>query len=652
MSDAPNTTGGPATHPQSSFFGRMWMLLRILNVRLRFIFLMVAVGLVVGYWENITNRYDRWRRPAQTPETAKAGEKIEYFCPMHPNVIRAAMGNCPICGMPLSKRAKTGPRALPEGVLAEVQLTPQKMLLGRVATSPVEYRLLGREIRAVGIVEPDETRRAFLASRIKGRIEKLMVNYVGQHVERGDPLVSVYSPDLLVAQQELLNAARAVEEQKVRGNEIVLKTNQALLESARRKLLLWGVTPEQVEQIVRDGAPQTSLTIYSPMAGIVIEKKILEGRYVNEGDDLYTIADLRRVWMQAKIFEDEIGQVKVGTAVEVTSAAYPDKIFAGRITFVAYTVEPGTRTVAARVEIDNADYLLKPGMYASAVTRTPVGEVSEIVAAPASAPVAASSPATTALNELTRAYLAVADAYSLDKSDAGAVSALIQKTKGFAEQAGDARRATAAELVKHAEQLPGKDLAGQREVFQALSARLIELLRADPPPGMKFYVAHCPMVPADWVQTSPDVANPYYGSSMFRCGDITGEIEAAGAVDAARYVAGYYCPLHPNQLMEGPRECPVDQSPMKRVKIEKTLSVPESAVVNTGARQIVYRESAPGTFEMIEVKLGNRAGEFYPVLGGLKPEDRVVTVGAFVVDAENRLNPAAAAQYFGATGNP
>jgi membrane fusion protein, copper/silver efflux system len=359
---------------KSSKAHRIWTVVRILQVRLRFIVLMVLVGIIAGNWENIMNHYDRWRRPAAVA-VGEQPQEIEYYCAMHPNIIRSEPGNCPICGMPLAKRAKTAHGAeLPAGVLAQVQLTPLKVEMGRIGVSPVEYRLLSREIRTVGIADYDETRRAFISARIKGRIDTLMVNYVGQQVKKGDPLASIYSPDLLVAQEELLLAVRGLEQQKGKPTE---ESARSLVDSARQKLSLWGITQDQIEEIIRRGKSETHLTLYSPMTGIVTEKKVLEGRYVNEGDDLYTIADLSQVWLQAKVFEDEIKGVQVGTAVEVTSTAYPGEIFAGRIGFVAYLVDPATRTVSARVEVLNPEYKLKPGMYVQAIIRLPLGAVTE-----------------------------------------------------------------------------------------------------------------------------------------------------------------------------------------------------------------------------------------------------------------------------------
>lgn len=645
-----NEGAQPAKKP--SALRRIWLFIEILNVRLRFIFLMVIVGFVVGYWENITNYYDRWRRPAQASDMVAVAD-IEFYCPMHPNIIRAEPGNCPICGMPLAKRAKSGKAELPEGVLARQHLTPQKVQIGRIATSPVEYRLLSREVRTVGIVEYDETRRKFIAARIKGRIDKLFVNYVGQHVEQGDPLVWIYSPELLTAQQELLTAAARLNE-VASTDQFGARTSQSLLEASTQKLLLWGITAEQIDTILKRGTPETHLTIFSPIAGFVTEKNVLEGHYVDEGGDLYTVADLSTVWMQAKIFEDESGGIQVGTAVQITSTAYPEEVFAGRITFIAYQVDPATRTVSARVEIANPEFKLKPGMYAHAIIRVPVGQVSEIEPPSASGP-ASSEPAhddQAGTSELVRAYLSLSTAYVADKADASALAALEKAAKDFAGKAPGTLASQAKAIAEEVSKLKGKDLAAQRGLFKSVSAKVLELVRAQPPTGQTLYVAYCPMVEAEWLQGAQEIANPYMGSEMPKCGVLRDTISAKTVQEREQYVLGYYCPIAPDHLFEKPELCPIDKFPLKFVRAEKTPAVPASAVINTGTRRIVYKETEPGTFDMVEVKLAKRAGEFYPVLSGIQPGDHVATAGAFLVDAENRLNPAASATYFGASGGP
>lgn len=647
----PPVDAAPAAEDRTSLWRKIRTFIGIMNVRLRFIALMVVVGLVAANWEKLTNYYDRWTRPPQVLSAVES-QAVEYYCPMHPHIIREQPGKCPICGMPLVKRAKTaGQAALPEGVLAQVQLTPLKVERGRIGTSPVEYRLLSREVRTVGIVDYDETRRAYISSRIKGRVDKLLVNYIGQKVKKGDPLAEIYSPDLVVAQEELLTAARALKEQKSPESPAALSA-RAVVDASRRKLLLWGVTDQQVEEILRRGTPQTHVAVLSPIAGIVTEKKVLEGHYAMEGEDLYTVADLGRVWLQAKVFERDIQGINEGTVVEVTTTAYPNEVFAGKITFIAYTVDPQTRTIAARVEVDNPEYKLRPGMAASATARLPLGKVTPAEPGATTAPAAAETPRTpVATDSFAHAYLALAKAYAEDKTDPAALDAMVKEAEKLAQAT-----PAAATLGQQAQQLQGKNLDGQREAFKALSEAAIALLRQFPAKH-PLYIAHCPMAKADWITASQEILNPYQGSDMLTCGGITGPLEAepaGGARETERYALGYYCPVYPDRLYEKPEECPLDKFPTQYAKVEKVLAVPESAVIDTGNRKVVYRETLPGsgTFDMLEVKLGPRAGEFYPVVAGLAAGDRVATQGAFLVDAENRLNPGAAAQYFGASGGP
>jgi multidrug efflux pump subunit AcrA (membrane-fusion protein) len=538
--------------------------------------------------------------------------------------------------MALSPRAKQAQQALPEGVLARVQLTPQKMIMGRIGTSAVERRLLSREVRAVGIVEYDETRRAIISARTGGRLDKLLVNYVGQRVNKGEELALFYSPELVVAQQELLTAVNA-------GKAGASAGGQVLVDAARNKLLQWGLTSEQIGAIIVRGTVQQDVAISSPIVGIVTEKKALEGQYVTAGQELYTVADLGGVWLQAKIFESDIDGIGPGQAVAVQTTSYPDETFAGRIAFVSYQVDPQTRTISARVEIPNPQYKLKPGMYAVANIRLPVGKVEEVTQA-ASAPTSAPAVNT---EGLVGPYLALAKAYAADKTDEAALNALMTQANELPQGSPDSQRLLAA-----IHSAVGKNLDAQREAFKAVSTEMIRLLQRNPPSGKTLYIAHCPMVNADWLTDSKEILNPYAGSQMLTCGEIKGELKASASEATDDFVQGYYCPLTPDQITPTSQPCPLDDQPLKLVRRQKVLAVPESAVIDTGTRKVVYRQDGEGVFDMIEVQLGEQAGEYYPVRGGLKEGDLIATAGTFLVDAENRLNPAARVQYSGATGSP
>ncbi|MDO8631888.1 MAG: efflux RND transporter periplasmic adaptor subunit, partial [Phycisphaerales bacterium] len=462
----------------------------------------------------------------------------------------------------------------------------------------------------------------------------------------------IYSPELITAQQELLLAQRRVGSGQNSG-PAGTEAADFLIEGTKQKLALWGVTPQQIEDILRRGTTETHLIVYAPISGFVTEKNVLEGHYVEEGTDLYTIADLSNVWMEAKIFEDESGGVSLGTAVEVTSTAYPNEVFAGKITFIAYVVDSATRTVSARVEIANPDLKLKPGMYASAVVRVPVGTVTELAPARTSLKGDALTGAEPVdISAVVHAYTGAIAPYVNDKTDPSAIQSLLSEAQKLAAGGSGPPFDKAAAVAETVKQLEGKGLAEQRGILKKVSEQMIQLARASAPPGLKLYVAYCPMVDAEWLQESPSIRNPFGGTEMPSCGVIKGIIEASAVTDSAQFATGFYCPVYPDRLFDKPELCPIDKFPLRLARIEKTLSVPVSAVINTGTRRVVYRETAPGTFDMLAVKVGNRAGEFYPVLSGLNHGDRVATAGAFLVDAENRLNPAASAQYFGASGGP
>jgi hypothetical protein len=253
---------------------------------------------------------------------------------------------------------------------------------------------------------------------------------------------------------------------------------------------------------------------------------------------------------------------------------------------------------------------------------------------------------------LINSYLAVSDAFTKDTSDVEAIKHFIETAKALQEQGDPDFHSHILAISELDQKLPGNNLESQRNQFKAVSEKMIAFLKLYLPAKTELYIAYCPMAKASWLTKTKTVVNPYYGSQMLTCGEITGRITPNPNRTAENFVTGYFCPIYPDRIFDKAEQCPIDKFPFKLVRMEKVLAVPESAVIDTGVRKVVYRESAPGTFDMVEIKTGPRAGEFFPVITGLKSGDRVATRGAFLVDAENRLNPAASAQYFGATGGP
>jgi membrane fusion protein, copper/silver efflux system len=361
--------GGLHAPPGLSRLGKVWwwfhfaVLVKI--ARLRFIAVLVAIGLVIARWDWLSAHYDKWTRPLFGQEAAVSTD-TEYWCPMHPTVVRDHPDKCPICAMPLSKRKK-GEReegeALPPEVLSRVQLTPYKVAVAGVETAEVGYRPLTREITTVGFVEFDERKQARISARVRGksRIDKLYVNVTGQTVGKGEPLALLYSPDLVVTVQNLLDARQAA--------------NRDLERMARDRLRLWGIEDDQIDEVLRTGKPTTQVVIRSPISGHVIKKYQVEGEYVEEGARLYDVADLSTVWVEAQVYEDDLAYLREGVTVRATTRAFPNRTFRGKLDFIHPHLDASTRTLRVRYTIQNPRHDLRPGMYASVRLETPTPQL-------------------------------------------------------------------------------------------------------------------------------------------------------------------------------------------------------------------------------------------------------------------------------------
>lgn len=355
----------------------MRMFFNILFVRLRFLLVFIVIGLIVGNWSFIQNVFEKLT--GGQAQVSVQGE-FEWYCPMHPSVVRGDPGEkCPICGMPLSKR-KRGER--PKGQELEISLTETRVQQAGLATEEVVYRTLVREIRTVGFIEYDERRLAHITARTAGRIDKLFADFTGMTVKKGDPLVWIYSPELVSTQEEYLLAWRALEQiqslpPQQQSPGAVERARRAA-SSARERLALWGMTEEQLKALELSGKVETHVQVHSPIDGTVIARHVLAGQYVGEGAELYEVADLSWVWVQAEVFESDVGLVKLGQAVEVSTEAYPAERFTGAVSFVAPTVQAQTRTLRIRMDVNNDGQKLKPGMYVNATLRIPIGRQGEV----------------------------------------------------------------------------------------------------------------------------------------------------------------------------------------------------------------------------------------------------------------------------------
>lgn len=497
----PADEGGLRAPPGLGPWGRLWWWLKFWlyakTARLRFIAVLVAVGGVIAYWDTLNAYYEKWTRPASAH--AEAAPDLEFWCPMHPTVIRDHPDKCPICAMPLSKRKKgdkSEEEPLPPGVISRVQLSPYRIALAGIETAEVQYRPLMKEIRTIGFVEFDERRLTRITARVTGksRIDKLYVNVTGQIVHKGDPVAELYSPDLVVTLQNLIDARRS--------------GNQAMERGARERLQLWGVESDQIAEILIRDRPVTHLTIRSPISGHIIKKYQVEGEYVEEGARLFDVVSLTTVWIEGQVYEDELAFIKEGLEINATTKAFPTRVFHGKVAFIHPHLDTVTRTLRVRFDVQNDDHELRPGMYATIKLEVPAVKLKLFT-----------------------------DALAADWRD----------------------RLIAASV-------------GQALLGPGAGVGLEALLHA--------------------------------------------------ALDQAL----------------------ADQ--------DLVLAVPETAVIDTGSRKIVYRLGEPGVYEGVAVDLGPRSGGFYPVVRGLEPGERVATAGSFLIDAETRLTGGVGSTYFGASGGP
>lgn len=276
-----------------------------------------------------------------------------WTCSMHPQVRLPKPGLCPICGMPLV--AEEANKRTPDIHEHGLQLNRAEVALAGVSTVAVGRREMYHVVRATGKIEANESTLANVVVRVDGFAEKLHVDYTGVDVKAGDHLVDIYSPELLVAQQELLTASRPGSQ----GADLT-----------RAKLLRLGLTSQQVRELEQSGKVQENITLFSPISGTVLEKLVIQNNAVKAGEILYRVANLDSVWVTLDLFERDLPRIKYGQSVDVTVEGAPGLSISGRIWFISPTLTEETRTVKVVVTVPNQLRLLKPGMYI--VARIPV----------------------------------------------------------------------------------------------------------------------------------------------------------------------------------------------------------------------------------------------------------------------------------------
>ena len=315
-------------------------------------------------------------RLAETPIAASVFDRLGWATDAHSAAGEVEMTEMRGMAMPggVSDPAPTSASAPAGSARAEVNIDPRRQQLIGVRTVAAERRALTQTIRAVGTVRYDETRRSDVNMKVAGWIEELYVDYTGQFIEVGQPLFTLYSPDLLTTQQEFLLALQGRDQ--LRESQIADARLYAdrLVDAARQRLALWDLPPEAVQALEIGREPSRTMPFRSPAGGFVIEKRVTQGQHVAAGQSLYTVADLSEVWVEADLYEEELSLVSEGAHATVTVAAYAGEQFQGRVAYMYPFVEEQTRTVRVRLTFPNPGGRLKPGMYADVAFDAALGD--------------------------------------------------------------------------------------------------------------------------------------------------------------------------------------------------------------------------------------------------------------------------------------
>ncbi|MGB8658380.1 MAG: efflux RND transporter periplasmic adaptor subunit [Candidatus Zixiibacteriota bacterium] len=369
------------------------------------VILLVVVALVIG----VAGGLFIGKRPSGLEKTTASDQtsaKQLYSCGMHPWIIQEGPGNCPICGMKLTPLKATATSAetkpagqrkikfwkssmdptyvsdkpgkdqmgmdlipvyedeIQQGAISIDAVTAQNM---GVRTAVVEEKQLTRTIRAVGYVDYDEELLHMVNTKISGWIEKLYVQNTGDPVKRGQPLLEIYAPELVSTQEEYLTALKNYQQLKDSPYPEARKGAADLLQSARQRLQNWDISEEQIEKLEQTGEAKKTLVLYSPASGVVMEKNVIQGAFVNSGTDLFKIGDLTTIWILAHIYEYELPYVKLGQTAHVESPYLPGEMLMGKVSYIYPYLNETTRDIKVRIELPNPDLKLKPEMYADVI---------------------------------------------------------------------------------------------------------------------------------------------------------------------------------------------------------------------------------------------------------------------------------------------
>ena len=343
-------------------------LIQKIKENIKYILPSIVIGLFFGWLFFAGGTSSNKSNADGTEETVEE----HWTCSMHPQIDEPGPGQCPICGMDLI--LKTTVSSDDEAVSEdEIMLTQSAVKLADIQTYTVKKGIPEKKVYLLGKAQADERRTAELTARFSGRIEKLYVNFTGQNVKRGQRLATIYSPELVSAQKELMEA-------------IAFKSsNPGFYTAARNKLKLWDLSDAQINQIEKNGKPKLYFDILSPISGTVTIRHVALGDYVKEGDAMFQVVDLTKIWVLFDAYESDLPWLKVGDKVDFVFQSIPGKKFNGRITFIDPFIDPQTRIAKVRVELKNPKLEIKPEMFADGIVQSEITGKNDDILIPKSA---------------------------------------------------------------------------------------------------------------------------------------------------------------------------------------------------------------------------------------------------------------------------
>ncbi len=544
----------------------------LINNKYALVILTLVIGGLIGWFIKPSSEV-----PVENHEAhAESGSEV-WTCSMHPQIRQSEPGDCPICGMDLIPLETDLNELDPDAI----RMSPTAMKLASIETTIIGSGSSAKTLRLNGKVKADERLLYTQSSHIPGRIEKLSVNFTGEYIKAGQVIAYLYSPELVTAQQELMEAKKMKDSQP------------ALFNAAKEKLKNWKLTENQINDIINSEKSIEQFPVLSNVSGYVTQKLVNLGDHVMEGQALYQIADLSKVWILFDIYESDMSWIKKGSQITYTLQSLPGESFTGKISYVDPVIDPKTRVASARIEISNTGLRLKPEMFASGVVESNSAKNGESISIPKSAVMWTGKRSVVYVKhetdqgvsfkmreitlgaELGESYLvesgidqgeeiAVNGTFSIDAAaqlagkpsmmsmdnktkqlnlDKASLTPILSEYLNLKDAlVGDNLTDAIASAKKMAIELKSNsglkdevnkiikstDIESARIAFQSISIILIDAASKNHY-SKTLYVQFCPMADnnkgASWLSLSDEIRNPYFGASMLYCGEVTGEVK-------------------------------------------------------------------------------------------------------------------------------